>query len=302
MVAVQAGEDLGDLAPQHPQQRQLGRLQHRHLGAGRAGGGRRLQADPARADHHDPGPGAEYLLQPLAVLDPAQVEHPGEVGARHGQPARRGAGGEQQLGVGHPAVVGERHGVRRRVDRGDGGAEPQGHVVVGVPLRRVDVDLRALGAAEQVALGQRRTLVRALVLLADQHHRPVVARLAQGLGGLRPGEARPHDHERPVRTRTCCHGQLLVDSPGHRPACPADTDESRPRRARRRRLPLSGDGPAQGAIASRTSAVSVNCSNRTIRPPRTTKWCATRTASGLPVALLRAVYRASTTTFSPSTT
>ena len=46
---------------------------------------------------------------------------------------------------------------------------------------------------------------------------------------------------------------------------------------------------AQVVAASRTSAVSTNCSNRTISPPRTTKWWATRTANGLPVALLRAV-------------
>jgi hypothetical protein len=42
-------------------------------------------------------------------------------------------------------------------------------------------------------------------------------------------------------------------------------------------------------MASRTLAVSTNCSNRTICPPRTMKWWATRTSIGLPVALLVAV-------------
>lgn len=46
---------------------------------------------------------------------------------------------------------------------------------------------------------------------------------------------------------------------------------------------------AQPAIASRTRAVSTNCSKRTMSPPRTTKWWATRMSIGLPVALLVAV-------------
>ena len=45
----------------------------------------------------------------------------------------------------------------------------------------------------------------------------------------------------------------------------------------------SSPGSVQLA-ASRTKAVSTNCSNLTMSPPRTTKWWATRTASGLPVA------------------
>ncbi len=56
------------------------------------------------------------------------------------------------------------------------------------------------------------------------------------------------------------------------------------------RSPFSTPDPGDHAVAaSRTSAVSTNCSNRTIRPPRTMKWCATRTASGLPVPLCCAV-------------
>jgi hypothetical protein len=45
----------------------------------------------------------------------------------------------------------------------------------------------------------------------------------------------------------------------------------------------------QAVIASRTLAVSTNCSKRTMRPPRTTKWWATRTLMFLPVSLLVAV-------------
>ena len=55
VVLVQVGEDLRNLATEHPQQRQVGHLQHGDLSAGRAGGGGGLQPDPAGADHHDPG-------------------------------------------------------------------------------------------------------------------------------------------------------------------------------------------------------------------------------------------------------
>ncbi len=54
VLAVQAGEDLGDLVAQYPQQRQSRHLQHGDLGTGGAGRGRGLQADPAGADHRDP--------------------------------------------------------------------------------------------------------------------------------------------------------------------------------------------------------------------------------------------------------
>jgi hypothetical protein len=55
-------------------------------------------------------------------------------------------------------------------------------------------------------------------------------------------------------------------------------------------LPLPGCWVVcQTVMASRTSAVSTNCSKRTMRPARTTKWWATRTSIGFPVALLVAV-------------
>ena len=46
VVAVQAGEDLGDLGAEHAQQRQFRGLQHRDLDAGRPG---RRQRSPARS-------------------------------------------------------------------------------------------------------------------------------------------------------------------------------------------------------------------------------------------------------------
>jgi hypothetical protein len=83
VVAVQVGEDLRGLPAEHPQQRQLPPLQHGHLDAGGAAGGRGLQPDPAGADHRHPRRGTKGVLDPVAVGYPAQVEHPVQLGAWH---------------------------------------------------------------------------------------------------------------------------------------------------------------------------------------------------------------------------
>jgi hypothetical protein len=194
VLAVQAGEDAGNLGAEDPQQRQLGRLQQGDLDAGRAGRGGALQPDPPRADDRDPGDGLEGGLDLVTVAHPAQVEHAICVGARHPEAARRGPGGQQQPGVADPAVVGQGHLVRRAVDAGYGDAEAQLDAVIGVPRRRVDVDRVAFGLAQQVVLGQGRALVRPFGLIPDQHDWAVEPFLAQGLRGLGPGQPCPGDH------------------------------------------------------------------------------------------------------------
>ena len=71
--------------------------------------------------------------------------------------------------------------------------------MLGVEALGVDVDPLALELAAQVVLGERRPLVGPLRLGADEHHAPLEAALAQRLGGLGAGEARPGDHERLLR-------------------------------------------------------------------------------------------------------
>ena len=88
VVPVQGGEDLGDLAAEHPEQRQFRHFQHGHGHARGPGRGRGLQADPARADHRHPGGRLEGGLDRVAVPDVSQVEHAVEAGARHRKTAR----------------------------------------------------------------------------------------------------------------------------------------------------------------------------------------------------------------------
>jgi len=105
VVAVQSGEDQGRLPAEDPKQRQLTRLQDRHLDSGGAGRGGSFQADPARTDYRNPRRSLEGLLDLVAVRNPAQVEHAAGSSAGHSQPARRGASSQQHPGVADPAAV-----------------------------------------------------------------------------------------------------------------------------------------------------------------------------------------------------
>ncbi len=162
---VQAGEDGAELGTELVVQRAGLRLEHGHRAVGRAGGRGGLQADPAGPGHHHPRAPLERRTQPVGIAHRTQVEHLLAVGAGEGEAARRGAGGEQQPVVGHLPVTarpGGGHGGRAAVDGRDGDTLAQVHVVFGVPLGSVHVDRVTAVLAEQVALGQRRALVRAL--------------------------------------------------------------------------------------------------------------------------------------------
>ena len=73
--------------------------------------------------------------------------------------------------------------------------QPQVDVVLGVPALRVHERRVALGLALQVALRQRRALVGAVRLGAEQDQAPVEPLGAQRLHGLGPGQAGPDDGE-----------------------------------------------------------------------------------------------------------
>ena len=83
MLAVQVREHGRDLRAEDVQQRQLRRLQDGDACSRDAGSGRYLQADPPGADDEHTGRGLEGVPDPVAVFDPAQVQH--AVGVRAGQ-------------------------------------------------------------------------------------------------------------------------------------------------------------------------------------------------------------------------
>ena len=81
------------------------------------------------------------------------------------------------------------------VDLPDGRPQPEVDVVGAVPVGRVHERVVALVAALQVALRQRRPLVRPLRLGPQQDDPSVVPPLPQTLDGLRPRQPGTHDHD-----------------------------------------------------------------------------------------------------------
>ncbi len=179
-------------------------LEHGDLRPGRACRRGHLEPDPAAADDRDPRVRLQRRLDPLAVVDAAQVGDRSVVRAGDGQAARGGTGGEQELVVDQPVSAGGDDLVRAPVDRRHLHPRPEVDVVLGVPALRVDERLLPLGLAHQVVLGQRWPLVRPVLLRAEQHDPAVEAVLAQRLDRLRPGQTGP-DHD--VRLAALSHGE-----------------------------------------------------------------------------------------------
>ena len=164
----------------------------RHLQAALARRGGDLGADPAGADHDEPAAARPAARAARRSRRRAQVEHAVELAAGDAQPPRLGAGGQQQPVVARAA---RRRRARARAapcrGRSTVRAEAQLDVVLGVEALVVDVDRLALGLAAQVVLRQRRALVGALGLGADEHQAPVeaLARAASRRPSRRRGSA-----------------------------------------------------------------------------------------------------------------
>ena len=249
VLGVQVGEDLGHLGAEHPQQRQVERLEDRDGGARLARGGRGLEADPAAADDHHPGAVGERLLEPLAVLDGAEVGDRGAGVVGDPQVPRRRPGRQQQLGVGLLPVAGA-DDVRGGVDRGDLLAEPQVDVVLVVPVGVVHERRLEVVVAQEVALGQRRSLVGQVVLVAVHHDGPLEPRGPQLLDGLGRGQPGSHDDEGLAHDRSWCTRRQV----------PAERTTQAGRRSPLRR---AGSGTT-------TSTTPSTCSGTPSRPARRT--------------------------------
>jgi hypothetical protein len=83
--AVEIGEHLRELRPEHPHQGQLQRLEHHHIGPCLACGRRDLEADPAPAHEHQPRARLHEGPDAVAVLDRPKRQDPAEVSSRQAQ-------------------------------------------------------------------------------------------------------------------------------------------------------------------------------------------------------------------------
>ena len=133
VVGVDVAVDRAHLGPQHPLERDRGRLDDGHVEAALPRGSGDLGADPARADHDDRAAAVQSFAQGIGILDAAQV-----VARRRGrapaieQPPRLGPGGEQQPVVAQPLAVVERRARSSRCP----GSSPCGRAAARCRARR----------------------------------------------------------------------------------------------------------------------------------------------------------------------
>ena len=209
--------DGPDLWTEHALERHRLRRDDRDVDAALAGRGRDLGADPARADDREPAAGVYALADRVRVRELAEVEDALEVDARDVQAPRLGTGGEEQAVVVDPLATREHDLGGGDVDALRGHAGAQLDLLFRVERLLVHVGLVARRLAAQVILRQRRSFVGTLLLGADEQHAAVEPLLAEGLGGLRAGQAGADDHECLVGG----HTQLLLrtDPPTDQPPC-----------------------------------------------------------------------------------
>ncbi len=180
------GVESADRRVDHAAHRDALHFEDRHLAAPGARGGGDLEADVAAADDDDPSLGLEAGADGEAILDGAQIENPGELGARQREPAHHRAGGEQELVVGELGAVVERHAAGATVDLLGPPAEHQLDVRFVVEVGRLEEDPLELDVAGQKLLRQRRPLVGHVRLVAHQDDaaaEPAGAQAGDGLAG-----------------------------------------------------------------------------------------------------------------------
>ncbi len=102
---------------------------------------RQLQTEQAAAEYSHKALVAQETADRLHVLQSAQGEYAFEVEPAHGWDERTRAGGQHQAVVGERRSVIQCHLARLTVNRRDGLAEPGVDAVLGVPSRRLDIEI-----------------------------------------------------------------------------------------------------------------------------------------------------------------
>ena len=214
------------------------RLDQHHVHPEAAQAGRHLAADETGADDDGAPRGGRVLAQRHALVERAQHPNALEVGKRRNAPRHQPGGDDEFVVAEHRSVV-ERHRLLGRIETGGGRAQSQGDVLLVVPLARFEghvVDLFA-----QHLLGQRRTVVGQMHLVADDRDAPGVFRPTQLLGGAGGGKPAAHDHD-VLDASATGHVVFIARSPvstSRRPyrrgsacptACPSRRRPTRPRR------------------------------------------------------------------------
>src|SRR5712691_11578906 len=137
----------------------------------------------------------DSLLDRLAVGHGAELKAPRQLGAGDIETPVLTARRDQELAVRERLPGVQLDLSRLYVDASCRGGDPL-HVVVLVPVLRIDEPARQRLFAAQICLGQRRTAERRGGLVPDQNNTAIVTILAQGLGRDASGHSRPENDDR----------------------------------------------------------------------------------------------------------
>ena len=202
VIAVDRLDDPTELRSQHPIQRSLEDLHYRDVAAELLERRRHLRADESHP--HDQGlpPGPGGLPNLFGLAHRAQVEHAGQAGSLHRQPAVPRAGGQQRQIERNPLAAGQHDLAPIGVDPVGPSSGAKFDAVVRVPLLWPDHHPLEAELTPQELLGQRRPLVGRQVLLADHDHAAVESLVLERGGRGAGGNATAHDDDGLRQTET----------------------------------------------------------------------------------------------------
>ena len=167
-----------------------------HRAALRGDAARRLEAEQAAADDGGVLRAADRRrADRLAVLGSAERVHARQVDAGDRRHQRLRAGREDELVVGEVLAVVEVDDTRLGVDRRHPAAEHELDVVVGVPLRRTQLQRLGILAGNE-DLRQAHAVVRRARLAADERDRDVAIAVTECFTDSLAGDAPADDHDR----------------------------------------------------------------------------------------------------------
>ena len=198
VVGVQAAEHLTDLVAQDAVQGRRGGVDEDDLGAHLSSGRGDLRADPTGSNHRHATGGANGVAEPDRIADRAEVVDAGEIGSGDVEVARLGAGRHDSGRERQVLVAVEEEVASVGVEGFDGASRQQLDVVGRIEALVVDACRLRRDLAAQHRLGQRGSLVRGFVLVADEHDTPVEAGGAGTFSRFGAGNAGADDHERGV--------------------------------------------------------------------------------------------------------
>ena len=179
-----------------PGQQPVHGLDHDRLRAQLQGDRSGFQTDIATANDGDLLARCEIGFQRVDIGDRAQIAHAVQIGAGNGQGAHARAGGDHQLRIAFFAAILKADGFAGAINGAGATGQAQFDRLLGPGFRRLQPQTALVDLAGQIGLGQRRTLIGRVWLVAGEEDTALKAIAPQRGGALPSGLARTQNDHR----------------------------------------------------------------------------------------------------------